>query len=237
MTFATGKGIGVSGPEPAHAPEPEPEPEPERKGDMSSSAVRPLLQRFGLLEHERQLRALGATTPLHLFQLTTEDLAALTDPPVSGPQRRAFEALLAQGQGEGGAEAAGVEEPSEAQLEEALRIEDGLRTGAEGQRRFHEAEQQDDIDWLHVAAELQQTALIQAGVRPTTLNLGRLRDAALRNPALARYVRHNRCRFGELQLGDRTPDIPLLSLDGTRTPLLPPPTPGRPLAILAGSYS
>ena len=28
-----------------------------------------------------------------------------------------------------------------------------------------------------------------------------------------------------------------LSLDGTRTPLLPPPTPGRPLAILAGSYS
>jgi len=96
VTFATGKGIGVSGPEPACAPEPEPEPkpepepEPERKGGggMSSSAVRPLLQRFGLLEHERQLLALGATTPLHLFQLTTEDLAALTDPPVSDPQRR-----------------------------------------------------------------------------------------------------------------------------------------------------
>ena len=37
VTFATGKGIGVSGPEPTHAPEPEPEPEPELEPEPEPS--------------------------------------------------------------------------------------------------------------------------------------------------------------------------------------------------------
>ena len=43
-----------------------------------SAAVLSLLRRHGLHAHEPQLRALGATTPLHLLQLVLEDLRRLT---------------------------------------------------------------------------------------------------------------------------------------------------------------
>ena len=47
-----------------------------------SAAVLSLLRRHGLHAHEPQLRALGATTPLHLLQLVLEDLDEL-DPPLT----------------------------------------------------------------------------------------------------------------------------------------------------------
>ncbi len=204
-----------------------------------AAAVRTLLRRHGLLEHEAQLLALGATSPLHLFQLTDEDLEELEAPRLTEPARRAFAMLLA-GAG-AGAPADGVEEPppTEEQLKEALRIEDALRTSEEGQRQFQAAETQDDADWLFVAAEMQQQALLQAGIRPTGPNLDRLRDAALRNPALARYVRHNRCRQGDLRVGDRPPNISLLDLNGAGARLLPSVDCDTllPLVIVAGSYS
>jgi hypothetical protein len=204
-----------------------------------SAAVLSLLQRHGLHAHEPQLRALGATTPLHLFQLMPEDLEELDSPPLTEGDRRAFAALLAAGDGDG---AAGEDAapPTEEQLREALRLEDALRTSHDGQRRFSHAETRDDADWLFVAAEMQETALVQAGLRPTSENLDRLRDAALRNPELARYVRHNRCRQGELRVGDRAPNIALVDLAGCASSLLPelaPAQPRRPLVVLAGSYS
>ena len=196
-------------------------------------AVRSLLQRFGLLEHEAQLRAMGATSALHLFQLTSDDLEELDS--LSEPQRLAFGMLLAVG--EPGARQP-TDDPTEAQLLQALRAEDSLRTSAGAQQRFQNAESQEEMDWLAVAAELQETALLQAGARPTARNLDRLRDAALRNPSIARYVRHNRCRRGELRLGQSAPDIALVNLAGVATRLLPPPAGDRqPLVIVAGSYS
>lgn len=204
-----------------------------------SAAVLALLQRHGLQAHEPQLRALGATTPLHLFQLVPEDLDELDSPPLSEGDRRAFIVLLAAGNGDG----AGGEDtspPTEEQLREALRQEDALRISQEGQRQFSAAETRDDADWLFVAAQMQETALMKAGLRPTSENLDRLRDAALRNPNLARYVRYNRCREGELRAGDCAPNVALLDLDGCASSLLPELTPNQPqrsLVILAGSYS
>ena len=203
-----------------------------------SAAVLSLLRRHGLHAHEPQLRALGATTPLHLFQLVLEDLDEL-DPPLAEGDRRAFAALLAAGDGPGAARGQSTP-PTEEQLCEALRLEDALRTSHDGQRRFSDAETRDDADWLFVAAEMQETALVQAGLRPTSENLDRLRDAALRNPELARYVRFNRCRQGELRVGDYAPNIALVDLGGCASSLLPElglSQPRRPLVILAGSYS
>ena len=204
-----------------------------------SAAVLSLLRRHGLHAHEPQLRALGATTPLHLFQLVLEDLDEL-DPPLAEGDRRAFAALLAAGDGAGAAGEGATPPPTEEQLREALRLEDALRTSHDGQRRFSDAETRDDADWLFVAAEMQETALVQAGLRPTSENLDRLRDAALRNPELARYVRFNRCRQGELRVGDCAPNIALVDLGGCASSLLPELSlspPRRPLVILAGSYS
>ena len=119
-----------------------------------SAAVLSLLRRHGLHAHEPQLRALGATTPLHLFQLVLEDLDEL-DPPLAEGERRAFAALLAAGDGAGAAGEGATPPPTEEQLREALRLEDALRTSHDGQRRFSDAETRDDADWLFVAAEMQ----------------------------------------------------------------------------------
>lgn len=208
----------------------------------AAAAVHTLLRRYGLLEHEPQLRELGATSPLHLFGLTSEDFVELDSPPLTDGCERAFAALLAAAgkhrEEEGVVYAGGGAAPTEERLREALRAEDALRTSPEGQRQFREAETRDDADWLYVAAEMQQTALLRTGLRPTSENLDLLRDAALRNPELARYVRHNRCRQGQLRLGDAAPNVAVLDLTGAATRLLPTfEQSRRPVVILAGSYS
>jgi|EP01049_Picozoa_sp_SAG25_P004750 hypothetical protein len=202
-------------------------------------AVASLLRRYGLLEYQPQLLEMGATSVVHLMQLTAEDLDEITG--LTEPRRLAFTMLLAAG-GDGREGAQPSDDPTAEQLLRALRAEDALRTSAEAQRRFRQAEERDDQDWLAVAAELQETALLQAGVRPTARNLDRLRDAALRNPSTARYVRHNRCRRGELRLGSRAPDIALVDLAGEEARLLPADTGAtvagsQLLVIVAGSYS
>ena len=197
-------------------------------------AVAALLQRHGLGAYQQQLLALGATTPLHLFQLTDDDLALLDG--LTLPDRRAFETMLCAENDLGGKESA----PTEDQLCEALQLEQKLRTSDDGQRRFSAAESQNDKDWLFVAAEMQQTALIQAGIRPTPENLDRLRDAALRHPELALYVRQNRCRRGHLTTGDIAPNISLQDLNGSSMDLFSGLELGlraRPLVVFAGSYS
>ena len=199
-------------------------------------AVRALLRRYGLLEHEARLREMGATSVLHLLQLTIADLADEL-PGLTEPQRVAFGMLLAAGGSEQDATQPS-EDPTDVQLLQALRAEDTLRTSADAQRRFRQVEDRDDKDWLAVAADLQETALLQAGVRPTARNLDRLRDAALHNPHIARYVRYNRCRAGELRVGERAPDIALLDLAGGNARLLPAAAvTSQPLVIVAGSYS
>ena len=69
----------------------------------------------------------------------------------------------------------------------------------------------------------------------------RLRDAALRHPEIALYVRHNRCRRGELAIGHQPPDVPLVALDGKQLQLgevvESAAAAALPLVLIAGSYS
>jgi hypothetical protein len=54
---------------------------------------------------------------------------------------------------------------------------------------------------------------------------------------LSLYVRHNRARQGNLQIGDRAIDIDLLNMNGQFLSLLSHSHPNRPLLIIAGSYT
>ena len=131
--------------------------------------------------------------------------------------------------------------PSEQELVEALKIENTLRTSAAGQAQFAAAERNPSGDWLDAAETMQQGALRQAGLLPTPSNLALLRDAALRHPELALYVRYNRCRRGELAVGKPAPDVPLVTLEGKVLRLEEvvgaAAAAGLPLVLVAGSYS
>jgi hypothetical protein len=54
---------------------------------------------------------------------------------------------------------------------------------------------------------------------------------------LSLYVRHNRARQGNLQIGDRAIDIDLLNMNGQFLSLLSHYHPNRPLLIIAGPYT
>lgn len=130
------------------------------------------------------------------------------------------------------------EDPMEEILIEALILEDRLRTSAEGQTLFRLAEEQHDTDWLDVAEQMQAHVLAAVGLAPSERNLALLRDAALRNPQYARYVRLNRLRRGTLSVGSDAIDVPLVRCaDLARTSLLAGTADGRPLVVFAGSYT
>ncbi|CAF1450240.1 unnamed protein product, partial [Rotaria sordida] len=54
---------------------------------------------------------------------------------------------------------------------------------------------------------------------------------------LSLYVRHNRAKQGNLNIGDPAIDIQLLSMNGQFVSLLSHSHPNRPLLIIAGSYT
>ena len=54
---------------------------------------------------------------------------------------------------------------------------------------------------------------------------------------LSLYVRHNRARKGNLQVGDRAIDIQLLNMNNQFVSLLSYSHPHQPLLIIAGSYT
>jgi hypothetical protein len=123
----------------------------------------------------------------------------------------------------------------------ALRAEDRIRVGHEGQLLFRLAEMQHDTDWLEVAEQIQVHALLEAGLEADEYNLARLRDAALRNPSIARYVRLNRLRQGDLCVGDTAPNVPLAGCSATANATslhsLFDKSADRPIVVFAGSYS
>lgn len=70
---------------------------------------------------------------------------------------------------------------------------------------------------------------------PTRLSIASL---LLQPPPLpAAQVRFNRARRGTLRVGDVAPDITLHDIDGQAVTIHQARTKGRPLVILAGSYS
>ena len=120
-----------------------------------------------------------------------------------------------------------------------LHREDHLRRSEEYQQKFEEAERTARSDWMEVAQCIQERVCGEFGFRGTQLptTLAQMRSAALRHPEIAHYVRFNRCRRGGLRVGDACPDVTVHGLDGSIVKLREQERDGRPLCIIAGSYS
>jgi hypothetical protein len=118
-----------------------------------------------------------------------------------------------------------------------LAREEELRKNEDAQIRFEEAESSGDRDWIVVAEEIQAETLQEFGIEPTPFALHQLRLAAARI-GTSFYIKFNRARQGNLSPGSPAPDVPLVSFT-TEAPatLLSYAKPGRPLVVLAGSFS
>jgi hypothetical protein len=119
----------------------------------------------------------------------------------------------------------------------ALKVENQMRLSVEGQAAMTRAEERDDEDWMEEAARMQAAALVQVGLSPTARNLAVLRATALDHPELALYVRHNKCRQGDLKVGDVAPAVSLHDLNGKLVDSPLGSVGGRPHVIFAGSVS
>lgn len=112
-----------------------------------------------------------------------------------------------------------------------------MRLSPAVQARFREAEMSSERDWIEVAVDVQREVLARFGLPPTEVNLEMLRRQATSETSL--YVKYNRAARGHLRVGDLAPDVRVGTLAGTGSSrsLLSHERPGRPLVILAGSYS
>ena len=137
-----------------------------------------------------------------------------------------------------------------------LARENELRLSPETQSRFQAAEASVDSEWMCVAQDIQEQVVKEFSrashssldvVAHMDIALFELRAAANRHPEVALYVRHNRARRGTLHAGDPCPNVSVASVNSSpsassATPieqcqLLGHAKPGRPLVIVAGSYS
>ena len=126
-----------------------------------------------------------------------------------------------------------------------LRREVVLRRSEAVQERFRVAEGTVHTDWMEVAADVQRQVLREFGVRDDAAGLLGLRRAALANPDIAFWVQHNRARQLAKAPGDPVPNVPLVPVplgpapgpDAALRPLLDWQRDGRPLVLVAGSYS
>lgn len=110
---------------------------------------------------------------------------------------------------------------------------------------FGSVEHRHDTDWIDLADALQRRLVHEFGDDGDPDHaLLMLRTAATRFPndaemaAISVYRRANRVRRGTLRVGDRLPDVALVDLHGAETTLwTASKRPGRPLFVIAGSWS
>lgn len=95
-------------------------------------------------------------------------------------------------------------------------------------------------DWIEVATEVQKEVLGEFHIPPTDEMLHAYRKAANKY-GISLHVKHNRAREGDLKVGMKAPDVPLVRVDGgaseQTTSLLSHHNSARPLVIVAGSLS
>lgn len=117
-----------------------------------------------------------------------------------------------------------------------LRREVELRKSPLTLQKMMEAERKGD--WLEVAEKVQEQVILQfttSKFRPSLLDL---RLAALRHPEIAFWVKYNRARRGDLQVGDTAPNVSVLkAVDGTPANLLDNIGDEDITVIVAGSLS
>jgi len=135
-------------------------------------------------------------------------------------------------------------------LVKLLRREAELRKAAETLEDMLRAEESADSEWMNAVEDLQYHIVKEYRDRSNAsseefvdITVQDLREAALRHPETAFWVKHNRARRGSLKVGDPAPDISLLrAVDGRSTALLAQPSIGRSstpnlTVIVAGSLS
>ena len=118
--------------------------------------------------------------------------------------------------------------------------ENELRLSEEYQKRYQEAEQKSSLSWLDVTDQLQREVIREFQLddemedallclRCATQIYPDLKDIPL-------YVRYNRARSGDLQIGDSTPNVPVVQLDGQESQLFDG-LKSSSTVLISGSYS
>jgi hypothetical protein len=118
--------------------------------------------------------------------------------------------------------------------------ENELRLSDEYQQRYNEAEKTSLTSWLDVTDELQRQIIREFHLdeemedallclRCATQIYPDLKDIPL-------YVRYNRARDGDLQLGDIAPNFQVVQLDGQETQLFDG-LKSSSTVLISGSYS
>jgi hypothetical protein len=127
-----------------------------------------------------------------------------------------------------------------------LQREEELRFSEDVQQRFTIAESTGNSEWMDVAEELQLQVLTEFkyltgnkeedGSYLTRLLLHEYRLAA-QNNTINVQIRQNICRRGDLSVGDDAINVRLTNINGENKHLLDYQKKGRPLVVIAGSYS
>jgi hypothetical protein len=118
--------------------------------------------------------------------------------------------------------------------------ENELRVSDEYQKRYDEAETLSSSSWLDVTDELQRQIIREFNLDDEMDDaLLCLRCATQMYPDLKTiplYIKYNRARDGDLQIGDTIPDVPVIQLDGKESQLFDG-LKSSPTILISGSYS
>ena len=132
-----------------------------------------------------------------------------------------------------------------------LCCENDLRRAPETQLAMERAEASVDSEWMDVVEDLQKEVVQKfQNMQSSAITLEELRCAAVRYPDIAHWVKFNRARHGNLKIGNKAPNVPLLcALTCREKALLTNYTPSsnvgdaamgqkkKPVVVLAGSLS
>lgn len=122
-----------------------------------------------------------------------------------------------------------------------LTRENELRLSDEYQRKFCEAEKTSLSSWLDITDELQRQVIREFNLDEEMDDaLLCLRGATQIYPDLKNiplYVRYNRARDGDLNIGDTAPNVPVVQLDGQESQLFDGSETSSPTVLISGSYS
>jgi hypothetical protein len=111
------------------------------------------------------------------------------------------------------------------------------------------AEESVDSEWMNVVENLQHRIIQESqmengdSIDVSDITIRDLREAALRHPEIAFWVKYNRARRGNLRVGDSAPNVSVRrAIDGKLTSLLARPSTDAGNAshrtvIVAGSLS
>jgi hypothetical protein len=118
--------------------------------------------------------------------------------------------------------------------------ENELRLSDEYQKRYSEAEKTSLSSWLDVTDELQRQIIREFNLDEEMEDaLLCLRCATQIYPDLKHipiYVKYNRARDGDLQIGDIVPNVPIVQLDGQENQLFDG-LKSSSTVLISGSYS